>query len=594
MNDDCKKQAHIQYNDTVILIRTYYVDNAVLDLIEKLKKETAYRIAIAADERTQNLDPGPGAGKISLNFTAFHDLGLYVEDNAMWKCGDYGLYAALPHFPQAAYFWLIEPDVMIHTEHLSDFFSFFNTHRQVDFLACLYSEADQAWNWRRSMTPYATKIYRCMFSLTRFSRAAVEFMLERRRALSASHVEAIARNGTQANLTWPNDEVFSATELSNSNFICRDINDFGKTFYTENTFGFINPVSLKRLKNTLPDGLVYHPVLSGERYRRHLLNSLNASSHTSQPCTHFLIKHRASDYVQQLRDECGDEAADQYKNTVGSLLAALKNDVTENQSSVNGADFSQQAKPQAVSQKESGPELTEIALNFGNGVSMPFVLREGDSDKAVLQQIFAQRDYDLARLARHGDIRAEFQRITGSGRTPLIIDCGANIGASPVWFSQSFTEAQIFAVEPERHNYEILRRNCKAHQNIKCRNAAISCVNETVYVQKNPGAGSWAFRTIRDSGPSGTAVRAVSIESIEKLFPESELFLVKIDIEGGESRLFESNLEWIDRAMVIIIELHDWMLPGSANSQNCLKALSERRRDFVFFGENVFSIRNDR
>jgi hypothetical protein len=44
--------------------------------------------------------------------------------------------------------------------------------------------------------------------------------------------------------------------------------------------------------------------------------------------------------------------------------------------------------------------------------------------------------------------------------------------------------------------------------------------------------------------------------------------------------------------MVIIIELHDWMLPGTANSQNCLKALSGTNRDFVFYGENVFSIRN--
>jgi len=235
---------------------------------------------------------------------------------------------------------------------------------------------------------------------------------------------------------------------------------------------------------------------------------------------------------------------------------------------------------------------TQISLDFGNGDTVPFTLRNGDSDKNVLQQIFAQRDYDLTRLKRVGDILAEYKRIIASGRTPLIIDCGANIGASPIWFSKSLPEAKVFALEPERNNYEMLRLNCENHQNIACRNAAISCENETVYIQ-NPGLGSWGFRVSRESVPGRTAVRAVSIESIEKLYPESELFLVKIDIEGGESRLFESNLEWIDRAMLVIIELHDWMLPGSANSQNCLKALSERRRDFVFFGENVFSIRND-
>jgi hypothetical protein len=85
----------------------------------------------------------------------------------------------------------------------------------------------------------------------------------------------------------------------------------------------------------------------------------------------------------------------------------------------------------------------------------------------------------------------------------------------------------------------------------------------------------------------------MSIESVENLFSESDLFLVKVDIEGGESRLFESHLEWIDRAMVVIIELHDWLFPRCSNSHNFLKALSERRRDLITMDENIFSIRND-
>ena len=36
-------------------------------------------------------------------------------------------------------------------------------------------------------------------------------------------------------------------------------------------------------------------------------------------------------------------------------------------------------------------------------------------------------------------------------------------------------------------------------------------------------------------------------------------YLIKIDIEGHESQLFENNIEWIDQFKVIIIETHDWM-----------------------------------
>ena len=236
--------------------------------------------------------------------------------------------------------------------------------------------------------------------------------------------------------------------------------------------------------------------------------------------------------------------------------------------------------------------MKKTRLYFNTGSTTPFVYRPGSSDEAVLKQIFFDADYELNRLARYDDILAEYRRIITSGLSPLIIDCGANIGASSIWFSKSFPEAQVFALEPEQHNHELLHANCSPyHPDITCENAAVSCIDETVFLH-DPGEGNWGFRTNLEVGQSGIAVRAISIETIEKLFPETELFLVKIDIEGGESRLFERNVNWIDRAMVII-ELHDRLFPCSANSQNFLQALAGRQRDFIYDDENIFSIRND-
>ena len=236
--------------------------------------------------------------------------------------------------------------------------------------------------------------------------------------------------------------------------------------------------------------------------------------------------------------------------------------------------------------------IAQIVLNFGEGNTLPFVFRDQSiGDKGVIQQIFVNRHYDLAQLVRFKDIVSEYQRILDAGKKPLIIDCGANIGASPIWFATSFPKAQVFALEPEEHNYEILQLNCRTYLNITCKKAAISCFDETAYVE-DPGRGDWGFQTTCKPEPGKASVPAYSIESIEKQYPGTELLLIKIDIEGGECHLFENNLAWVERAMVIIIELHDWMLPGTANSQNCLKALSGTNRDFVFYGENVFSIRN--
>ena len=69
-------------------------------------------------------------------------------------------------------------------------------------------------------------------------------------------------------------------------------------------------------------------------------------------------------------------------------------------------------------------------------------------------------------------------------------------------------------------------------------------------------------------------------------------FIIKIDIEGFEEDLFSKNLEWVDLFPLLIIELHDWMLPKSSNSKNFLQAISKLNRDFVYIGENIFSISN--
>ena len=73
--------------------------------------------------------------------------------------------------------------------------------------------------------------------------------------------------------------------------------------------------------------------------------------------------------------------------------------------------------------------------------------------------------------------------------------------------------------------------------------------------------------------------------------------LIKVDIEGFEKNLFEKNLQWMDLFDVIIIEIHDWMIPSQSNSSNLVLALSESikrgiKRDLIISGENLISIKN--
>ncbi len=74
--------------------------------------------------------------------------------------------------------------------------------------------------------------------------------------------------------------------------------------------------------------------------------------------------------------------------------------------------------------------------------------------------------------------------------------------------------------------------------------------------------------------------------------PARTPFILKIDIEGGEADLFDDEPEVFARFPVLIIELHDWMLPRGGTSRPFLRWHAAQDRDFVHIGENVFSLCN--
>jgi FkbM family methyltransferase len=223
----------------------------------------------------------------------------------------------------------------------------------------------------------------------------------------------------------------------------------------------------------------------------------------------------------------------------------------------------------------------------------PVKLRPRTSDLAVFAQVFVDNDYNLRRFGRYADICRLFGEID-PGMTPLIVDCGANIGLSSLYFAKNWPSAHVVAVEPDPGNFELLRRNVAARANIQPVQAAVGGEDGPVRIM-NQGAPEWARRTERVSGETSDAIAGLSIQSLIAIAPPPRVyqpFLIKIDIEGAEKDLFSRNREWISKFPILIIELHDWMLPGQGTSRAFLEAIASLDRDFVHFGENIFSIAN--
>jgi FkbM family methyltransferase len=233
-------------------------------------------------------------------------------------------------------------------------------------------------------------------------------------------------------------------------------------------------------------------------------------------------------------------------------------------------------------------QTTEIQLP--GGAKYLFRHRGSYADLGVIEQILTNRDYALEALTRGEEMTAHYRALISAAKTPLIIDCGANIGASARWFGHAFPGAHIVCIEPDAGNFDLLQANAKGI-NADLRLAAISA-EDGVVALVDPGEGEWGYRTQHQVG--GT-VPALSLKRIigEKMAAGYVPFIVKIDIEGAEGELFSAHTDWIADVPLIIIELHDWLLPKQRTSQNFIRAIAGHDRDFVHVGENIFSLRND-
>lgn len=213
-------------------------------------------------------------------------------------------------------------------------------------------------------------------------------------------------------------------------------------------------------------------------------------------------------------------------------------------------------------------------------------IRTGESDIAAMRQVFMDRDYDISwptHLAAR--LKKRYETILSSGGKPIIVDAGANIGAASLWFGHAYPQAHIVAVEPDPGNAAILNRNIAHRKNHVVMEAAIGAEGGFVSLV-NEGLG-WAVRTRR----AETGLPVVTVEDAFKASGGDTPFIVKVDIEGFEKDLFASNTAWIEQCYAVIIEPHDWMLPGEMSSRTFQQAMAQHPFELFMRGENIIYAR---
>ena len=223
---------------------------------------------------------------------------------------------------------------------------------------------------------------------------------------------------------------------------------------------------------------------------------------------------------------------------------------------------------------------SDISLDMkflGSNLSM----RIDDSDIRVFKQIFVDNEYDSLNLPKVVD---------------TIVDLGANIGLSALFFMKKYPDARIIAVEPDAVNFEIMKRNLEDYSShVTLLNAAIwpsdGEVSLVEHDESNEGLGAWGYRTETLTEGAEGSVSAISIPTLMKQSSINYIDILKVDIEGAEYELFEKGYEsWLDKVGLIIIETHDRFKPNSeAMVRNALKG---RFTELPLKGENLFFKKN--
>jgi FkbM family methyltransferase len=143
----------------------------------------------------------------------------------------------------------------------------------------------------------------------------------------------------------------------------------------------------------------------------------------------------------------------------------------------------------------------------------------------------------------------QLYKFTALGDSPLIIDCGANVGLSVIYFKTLYPHARVIAFEPDREVFQVLTRNVETFQ-----------FTDVVLFEK----AIWVCETKapfkRDGGVGGRLVPVANSANVQTVqtarlrdLLDQKIDFLKIDIEGAECEVLkdcEGALQNVDHLFV--------------------------------------------
>jgi len=131
-----------------------------------------------------------------------------------------------------------------------------------------------------------------------------------------------------------------------------------------------------------------------------------------------------------------------------------------------------------------------------------------------------------------------------------IIDCGANIGTSVLFFIKNCPHAKIIAFEPNPEIYRTLKKNTEKLDNVEIKSSAVWSYDGQIEINVDLADASSITSNIQGS-------KKITVES-ERLLPylDKQVDFLKIDVEGAELEILKDIKDKLHNIKNIFIEYH--------------------------------------
>jgi FkbM family methyltransferase len=136
-----------------------------------------------------------------------------------------------------------------------------------------------------------------------------------------------------------------------------------------------------------------------------------------------------------------------------------------------------------------------------------------------------------------------------------VIDAGANIGLTSVFFLEHAADVRVIAIEPDTSNCSVFRRNLSSDQAVLYE-GAIGADAGAAHLELH---GPTSHELVLDASEETTVLRPVRVYTLDELAEREgidRVDVLKVDIEGTERLLFERVPALVRRTDRIVMEIH--------------------------------------